>query len=117
MSALRYGYFGPEVGRKPYEVMIPTPVGELCLWCHEAIEAHHAGTMVDVVDTNITTIRPQHYECALRAVIGSVAHQRGACSCYDPLSTVHDPEGMTARQAAVEATRYYHRHRFNPFAP
>ena len=42
-----------------------------------------------------------HKECAIRAVIGSAAHQLRECSCYG--GTREDPPGMTTRQAAVLA--------------
>jgi hypothetical protein len=42
-----------------------------------------------------------HKECAIRAIIGSAAHQLHECSCYG--GTREDPPGMTTRQAAVLA--------------
>lgn len=49
---------------------------------------------------------PTHYECGLRAVIGSVGHQRGRCSCFG--GSEEDPPGMTRRQAATAAALFFH---------
>jgi hypothetical protein len=66
-----------------------------CSWCDEpfvegeTIESGHV-----------------HYECGLRAVIGSVGHQRGLCWCYG--GNEEDPPGATRRQAASAAATYFH---------
>jgi hypothetical protein len=41
-----------------------------------------------------------HRECAIRMVIGSVAHQEKRCSCYCSESDEGDPPGVTTREAA-----------------
>ena len=48
---------------------------------------------------------PFHFECHMRLVIGSLAHQQRRCSCYG--GTEHDPPGMTLRHAAIEAFAYW----------
>lgn len=50
--------------------------------------------------------QPMHYECGLRAVLGSLGHQRKRCSCYG--GNEEDPPGLTRRQAAMAATLYFH---------
>lgn len=41
-----------------------------------------------------------HRECAIRMVIGSVAHQERRCSCYVTGSDEDDPQGITTRESA-----------------
>ncbi len=91
-------YFGPEKYRKPEEEQIPVPLDHKCHWCEEAFTPDDMGT-----STGENFI---HYECGIRGVVGSVGHQKGACSCYG--GTEEDPPGMTKREAAVAATTYYH---------
>jgi hypothetical protein len=50
--------------------------------------------------------QPVHYECGLRAALGSLGHQRRRCSCYG--GEEEDPPGLTRRQAAMAATLYFH---------
>jgi hypothetical protein len=51
------------------------------------------------------TERPYHFECHFRMIVGSVAHQQGRCSCFG--GTKHEPPGVTLRQSAVAAYRYW----------
>jgi hypothetical protein len=44
-----------------------------------------------------------HWNCAIRAVVGSVTHLEKRCSCYVPGASEGDPPGMTRRQAADAA--------------
>lgn len=44
-----------------------------------------------------------HRACALRQVIGSVAHLEQRCSCYVVGASEGDPEGMSRREAAQAA--------------
>jgi hypothetical protein len=44
----------------------------------------------------------QHIECAIRGVVGSLAHLQGTCSCIVPGSEEGDPPHLTKRQAAQE---------------
>lgn len=45
----------------------------------------------------------QHRACAVRAVIGSVAHLERRCSCYIPGADEGDPPGLSKREAAEAA--------------
>ena len=68
-----------------------------CIWCDEPVEPseqdeHHR--------------QPIHWECGLRSIVGGFNHIAGSCSCCggnDP----PDPEGLTRRQAAIAAARYW----------
>ncbi|HEY1897044.1 MAG TPA: hypothetical protein VGG62_12255 [Terracidiphilus sp.] len=46
---------------------------------------------------------PMHFECGVRAVVGSVAHLLRRCDCYKLGSTLGDPPNLTKREAAVAA--------------
>lgn len=96
---MKHLYFGPAVHRKPHETLVAAPIGRLCLICREA-----------VVDGDIGTLQgddPIHYECALRGVAGSVAHQLAQCSCHG--GKFEDPPGLTQREAAQAAATLYSR--------
>lgn len=72
-----------------------------CPRCSEAVletDRHEITAMVTVRGIDR---RPVHWECAARAVLGSVGHQQGRCGCYG--GTEEDPPGMTRREAARAA--------------
>lgn len=102
-------YFGPDWARKPFEVLIPTPVGEICLWCEEEVEEGDMGTMQAVVGAAGSSVRPIHHECSMRSVIGSVAHVEGRCSCFVPGALEGDDPRLTRRQAARAALDAFNR--------
>lgn len=52
-----------------------------------------------------------HRACALRQVIGSVAHLEQRCSCYVVGASEGDPEGMSRREAAQAAMRLWYAQR------
>lgn len=97
-SPLNPGYFGPPEHRKPDETQIPAPVGVACIHCSEQI-----------APADIGTVSPSgqvlHYECGLRAIVGSIGHQLGRCSCFG--GNEEDPEGLTVREAAIAAARLW----------
>lgn len=102
-------YFGDPKFRKEYEEQVETPIGVLCLHCDEPIEADDTGTVEIVLDSKLDTfLKPLHYECRLRTAVGSIGHMKGLCSCYG--GTEEDPPGMTKREAAIAAARYWHLH-------
>lgn len=69
-----------------------------CLYCAEMILPWELAPME----------QPHHRECALRCVIGSVAHLKGECSCVDTRSEEGDPPDMTKREAARAAVILYY---------
>ncbi len=50
-----------------------------------------------------------HRVCALRQVMGSVAHIEQRCGCYVPGSAAGDPDGLTRREAADAAVEAWRR--------
>lgn len=65
-----------------------------CVWCDEPILPAERRTGL------------VHFECGLRSAVGSVGHQKKACSCYG--GTMEDPPGLTRRQAAIAAEEYFY---------
>jgi hypothetical protein len=49
-------------------VEIPTPVGERCLACEEAIEAEDCGVSMVHMDSSGDTYRPWHLACFRRSL-------------------------------------------------
>lgn len=77
-----------------------TPV--LCLWCEEPIEDDEPRQLVVAIEADQTaSVRGHHAECAIRLAVGSLGHQRRACSCYG--GTEEDPPGVPRRVAARAA--------------
>lgn len=95
-------YFGAYHDVPAYEgaVEVPTPVGQVCIWCQEAIEAGDDG----MVYANGPVA---HHECMVRQAIGGVNHILGRCICCggteDP-----DPPDMTLRESARAAVKLFH---------
>lgn len=88
-------------------VQVQAPVGELCTGCDERIAEGETGiVMPHIDDKNVAWMRPQHKECFLRGVLGSVGHQLEVCTCAG--KTYEDPPGMTKRQAAVASNDMAH---------
>lgn len=91
------------------QLEIPTPVGAPCIYCEEPIEAEDFGVSIPCFQTrDQVTDEPQHFACFFRNIIGSVAHQKGLCSCrgLEDLSEL----GMTRREGAIAAWVYYRAH-------
>lgn len=80
---------------------VPTPVGEVCFHCDEAVAQGDDGEVMPAGDAG----RPIHRECLLRMVAGSVGHQLGTCRCYG--GAEDDPPGMTRREAARAAAELF----------
>jgi hypothetical protein len=49
------------------DVAIPTPVGNICVWCQEAVQEGDNGR---IAPTGFT----EHRECSLRGVVGGIGH-------------------------------------------
>lgn len=101
-------YFGEDWGALALQDLeqSETPVGRPCLYCFEPIEEGEEGFIRIAIGLNDVHELPIHRECDLRAVIGSVGHQRHTCSCYQ--SPGDDQEdGLSRREAALAATREF----------
>src|SRR5215831_19436725 len=79
----------------------------ICLHCEEPILEDDDRS--SVIDGRTGVRRWRHFECGMRAVIGSLAHLERRCSCYVEGATETDPEGMTRREAAVAAWEAWRR--------
>jgi len=85
--------------------LIPTPVGQACAFCEEPIELGDRGCTIPHIEERGASEKPYHFECHIRMIVGSLAHQQRRCSCYG--GTEHDPPGMTLRQAARAAFHFW----------
>lgn len=90
-------------GRKEWvgeEPRADTPVGERCMSCDDPIAAGDDGEMRFRVSEDMQpSIHPEHKECMLRRVFGSVGHQFKKCCCYG--GDYEDPPGLTKHEAAL----------------
>lgn len=95
-------WFGKRHNAPIYEdtPQVTTPVGKKCLNCDEPILQGEDG----FVECSNNAF---HRACFLRRIIGSLAHQMGVCSCYKGGSELHDPPGLTKREAAEAALAYH----------
>lgn len=89
---------------------IDTPVGVPCARCDEPIAADDDGVTIPHVGDATVELRPYHYECQLRSVIGGLNHLRGRCICCGG-SEPPDPPWLTRREAARAAVREWERRR------
>lgn len=106
-------YFGDPWGPAHDEPdrIVPAPIGRPCLHCGELIEAGDQGIIAGHVkydDQGQATgsYEPQHRECVLRSVFGSVAHIQRKCSCYVAGSECGDDPTISRREAARQAARF-----------
>jgi hypothetical protein len=94
------GWFGPRYGAL-YERdsdPVPTPVGDECIHCGEAIVEGDGGF-----------VNPSaHYECFFRSIVGGVNHQLGRCTCCGG-TLPPDPPELSAREAARKAVKLWQR--------
>jgi hypothetical protein len=68
-----------------------------CGWCGEAVSEGDR--------SEICANAAMHKECAIRSVVGSVAHLERRCGCYVKGSSENDDPGLTKREAAQAAAR------------
>ncbi len=89
--------------------IVPTPIGEVCFHCEEAIESGDSGVRQNLYGIDGVRVIHEHRDCFLRSILGSAGHQLGLCSCQG--GDYDDPPGMTKRQAATTAVAlFYHLH-------
>lgn len=107
MSDERLLFFGEPWGARMLEdaEQVPAPLGELCGWCEEPIEADDRGVLRPFVEAERSGLRPLHRECDARSVIGGINHMRGDCTCCGG-SEPPDPPELTRRDAAAAAYQY-----------
>ena len=89
----------------PEERVTDTPVGAACGFCEEPIEMGDRGVTIPYLGEPETTELPFHFECHIRSIVGSVAHQMGRCRCFG--GTESDPPDVTRREAARAAYRLW----------
>jgi hypothetical protein len=94
-------YFGKAHDAPIYRhtFQLPAPVGQPCMYCGEAILEGTDGFRDSVNN-------PFHRECFLRLLLGSVAHQMRACSCFLGEQAVDCPERISRRHDARLAMAY-----------
>ncbi len=100
-------WFGIDIVR-PEEQRTETPVGARCGFCVEEIEADDRGCTIPDMSGGEGAY---HFECYIRVIVGSLAHQQKRCSCYGHDCTELDPPNMTLREAARVALVYWVAHR------
>jgi hypothetical protein len=70
-----------------------------CEWCHEELLPEERNPA--------TPFFEMHSPCGFRAIMGSLAHLQGRCSCVNDTLEETDPPGMTLRQGAEAAFTYW----------
>jgi hypothetical protein len=86
-----------------------TPQGVTCAHCDEPIVDGDHGVILPCMDSAQEDVF--HYECFLRGIFGSVAHQLKMCSCFVPGAPEGDPPELTTRQAARLAVELFEKGR------
>ena len=76
-------------------------IDEACLRCGEVV--YEDEDRRSILDGMTGRRRWQHFECAMRMAIGSVAHVEGRCSCFVAGSEEGDAPDLSRRQAARAA--------------
>jgi hypothetical protein len=98
-------WFGKQYDSPVYHdcKQVPAPVDSQCLYCDEDILPEEDG-FIDGAGS------PFHRECWLRILVGSVAHQRMLCGCYQHASIAvsEESEGFLSRREAAKAAVAYH---------
>lgn len=84
--------------------VVASPTSQSCSWCGENICEYDMGVIMPLVRVDGTFEIAIHAECHIRQVVGSVAHQRGECSCYGGVG--EDSPELSRRAAARAAVHY-----------
>lgn len=108
--------FGPDIPFRLWRSLqeLPTPAGEPCSWCGEPVALGDSGVVIPHMGRTGGPcdaegwggrMRPAHWACHLRSVLGGVAHQLGLCTCCggDRATAEAAAAGLTARQEALAA--------------
>src|SRR5262249_5201489 len=78
------------------------PKKDCCGYCDEPFKPGER--QIDMLPIDSPRV---HYECLMRMVIGSVAHQQKRCPCY---GQPDEPITKSLREDALEAYAYHQRH-------
>lgn len=98
--------FGQLSARAEGDEHVETPVGHCCRYCDQPIAADDRGVFVQFfAPDRQSRLVPEHYECFMRQIIGSVAHQERRCSCFGK----QDPPEPNRREAARAALAVWQR--------
>lgn len=85
----------------------PTPVGEQCGKCKEALQTEDQGVFMWFMLRDFQGERPVHRECAFREVMGGIGHHEDHDFWCD---TMHDPDaGLSYRESALRVWARYNR--------
>lgn len=100
-------YFGERWDAPAFDdaVQVSTPVGELCGYCDEKIEADDSGTFTTFVNELAAESAPVHIECVIRGWLGSPAHCRGECSCSGGEEPADDRSWRDQGRAVVKMVK------------
>lgn len=82
-----------------------TATTHTCDWCDEPIVEGDRYQRIRHVGTPGKDWAYFHFECLMRSIVGSVAHQTGRCSCYG--GTGEDNPKLTIHQAAWDAFNHW----------
>ena len=120
-------YFGERWDAPAWDdaVEVPVPVGQSCLHCLEPIEEGDSGIMLGHLrrarpgeapmgrmsggEDVVVVGEPDHLECHLRAVRGSVAHLAGRCLCTGHAESGSGP-AASFREEALAAMQWLLEH-------
>lgn len=106
-------YFGERWPSSVCDVLEPgpTPVGEPCLFCGEAIVEGDRGCWVQAVHMGPggpdPCWHPTHRECQVRELLGGLPHLQKRCSCFGGPGYTEAEKGMTAREEALAVWEFH----------
>lgn len=89
-------------------ISVPVPVGKPCSHCKILMTPYDRGVFLADISGERS---PVHRECVLRMVLGSPAHLRGECMCFNPVNASCKKEVPTTpegkRAEAIESWKIY----------
>lgn len=113
--------FGPDIPFALWRGLeeLPAPVGTPCSWCEEPVAVGESGVVIPHATSTGgpcdpegwgTEMRPAHWMCHVRSILGGVAHQLRLCTCCgggDPPAAEAVAAGLSKRQEAEAAFRLH----------
>jgi hypothetical protein len=76
-----------------------------CLWCEEPVLDTERMVLMQYMGPESTEMRRFHHACSARSILGSLGHLKKTCHCYG--GDLEDPPGLTKREAAEAAYRFF----------